>query len=47
MKTHLHKPTNIHQFLSREKIQKCLTELQNILAFLAITQMQAESRVEQ
>ena len=37
MKTYLSKPINILQFLSRGKILKCLSQLQNILAFSAIT----------
>ena len=37
MKTYLSKPINILQFLSRGKILKRLSQLQNILAFSAIT----------
>ena len=33
MKTYVHKPIKILQFLARGTIQKCLTQLRNILAF--------------
>ena len=38
MKTYLDKPIKILQFLSRGKIQKCLT-------FLTLSHLQAESRI--
>ena len=46
MKT-LHKPIKVQQFLSRGKIQKCLTQFRNILAFSAISQPQTESYIYQ
>ena len=44
-KTSLHRPINILHFLTPARIQKCLTELQNILAFLTINHPQAEQRI--
>ena len=44
-KTYLHKPIMILQFLTPERIQKCLSLLQNILAFLTIHHLQGESRI--
>ena len=37
-----HRSVKILQFLKREKIQKSLTQLQNILAFLTIRHLQAK-----
>ena len=47
MKTCLHKPIKILQFLSRGEIQKFLTKLRNILAFSTISHLQAESCIYQ
>ena len=44
MKTYLHKPIKILQFLLRGKFQKSLTQLRNILVFLTTSHVQAESR---
>ena len=43
----LHRPIKILHFLTPARIQKCLTQLQNILAFLTINHLQAESRIQQ
>ena len=43
--TYLHRPSNFLHFLSSAKIQKCLTELGNVLVFLTINHLQAESRI--
>ena len=44
-KAYLHRPIKILHFLTPTRIQKCLTLLQNILAFLTINHLQAESRI--
>ena len=46
-KAYLHRPTKILHFLTPSGIQKCFTQLQNILAFLTINHLQADSRIEQ
>ena len=46
-KAYLHKPSKVLHFLTPAIIQKCLTCLQNILAFLTINHLQAESRIKQ
>ena len=45
MKTYLHRPIKILQFLTPARIQKCSKYLQNILAFLTIRRLQADSRI--
>ena len=44
-KVYLHRPINILHFLAPAIIHKCLTQLQNILAFLTINHLLAESRI--
>ena len=44
-KQNLHRPIKILHFLTPARIQKCLIQLQNILAFLTISHLQAESRI--
>ena len=44
-KTYLHKPIKILEFLAPARIQKCLTQLQNILAILAIQHLQVDSGI--
>ena len=44
-KGYLQRPAKIVHFLTLARIQKCLTQLQNILAFLTINRLQAESRI--
>ena len=44
-KVYLHRPIKILDFLTPARIQKYLTELQNILAFLTINHPQAELRI--
>ena len=44
-KAYLHTPIKILHFLTPTRIQKCLTQLQNILAFLTINHPQAKSRI--
>ena len=39
-KAYLHRPIKILHFLSPVRIQKCLTQLQNILTFLIINHLQ-------
>ena len=46
-KAYLHRPVTILHFLTPARIQKCLTEFQNILASLTINHLQAESRIYQ
>ena len=43
-KAYLQRTIKILHFLTPMKIQKCLTKLENILAFLTINHLQAESR---
>ena len=43
-KAYLHRPIKILHFLTPAIIQKYLTHLQSILAFLTINHLQAESR---
>ena len=44
-KTYLHKPIKILNFLTPVRIEKCLRNVQNILAILTINLVQAESRI--
>ena len=44
-KAYLLRPIKILHFLTPTKIQKCVTKLQNILAFLTTNCLQAESRI--
>ena len=44
-KPYLHTSIKIVHFLTRARIQKCLTQLQNILSFLTINHLQAEWRM--
>ena len=44
-KAYLHRPINILHFLTPARIQKCLTELLNILGFLTINHLQAKGIV--
>ena len=44
-KSYLHRPIKILYFYTHARIQNCLTQLQNILAFLTINHPQAESRI--
>ena len=46
-KAYLHRPIKILHFLTTARIQKCLTQLQNILAFLTINHLQTESWIQQ
>ena len=46
-KAYLHRPIRIQHFLTPATIQKCLTQLQNILAFLTINHLKAESGIKQ
>ena len=41
----LHRPIKILHFLTPARIQKCLTKLQNMLAFLTVNHHQDESRI--
>ena len=43
----LHRPIKILHFLTPARIQKCLTQHQNILAFLTINHPQAELLMQQ
>ena len=45
IKTHLHRSIKILQLFTPGRIQECLTQLQNILVFLTIHHLQAESRI--
>ena len=47
METYSLRPIKILQFLAPWRTQKCLTEVQNILAFLAIYHLLAESCIQQ
>ena len=44
-KTSLHRPIKIPHFLTTARIQKYLTYPQNIVTFLTINHVQAESRI--
>ena len=44
-KAYLHRPIKILHFLTLVRIQKCLASLQNILAFLAINHLHAQSHI--
>ena len=44
-KAYLHRPIRVQHFLTAAAIQKCLTYFQNMLAFLTINHLQAESRI--
>ena len=44
-KAYMHRPIKILHFLTPTRIKKCLTQLRNILAFLTINHLQAESRI--
>ena len=46
-KAYLHKPIKILHFLIPARIQKCLTYLQNILAFLTTNHLQDEPPIQQ
>ena len=46
-KAYLHRPIKILHFLTTARIQKCLIQLQNILAFLTINHLQTESWIQQ
>ena len=41
----LHRPIKILHFLKPSRIQKYLTEPQNILTFLTLSHLQAKSRI--
>ena len=46
-KTYLHRPIKILHFLIPARTQKCLTKLQNILVFLTLNHLQADSGIQQ
>ena len=46
-KAYLQLPIKILHFLTPVRIQKCLTYLQNIVAFLTINHLQVESHIQE
>ena len=46
-KAYLQRPIKILHFLTPARIQKCLKSIQNILAFLTINHLQADSYIWQ